>query len=810
MHSRFAILAVVAFILPHVALAQDGIAYRTSKGTLIGTSADGVPRYREDTGWSNSWYSNVKGGLEYSGNLSASPWIVVLQADRTNAAFTANANQLILDLDGKTYSVRPYLVSGSTVRGGQVSIADPLTAGSFLRIQNGTFDNAFGTYSKTLIGNSGTAGRLYVENAHFKTSNSFVGGATNSPGLLVLDAGGQFTAATALFVGAVGNGVVQLNGPGSTLTAGKVDIGSSSTTGSITLNDASSHFRVSKIGSTGGDFSIDNTAPNQPGQNVGLRINAGRVDVEGNLRLGFGAPGRYGAVEINGGTLNVAGNITLASSASETAGGKIFLNSGRLEATSPTTFAPNAQRQFYWKEGTVAYTGPNVSISETQLRALTQQGATSYGGNRAAGVLATGQTLEAAGTLNLSSGSVGLAGGTIRAGQVLNLDASLAGYGTLDVVLQGHGTITNSTTNTIVIGALNGSNTITSAGDVIAGSRNVDATYTGTSSGSGSFVKTGTGTQQITGAIANTGGVSVEAGSLHLNHASLQTSGVTINDGANLRLSGGMQGSATSLLINAAGLGTSAGQLQIEGSQSSLTVAGNVQNGGWIELTDGTLSVAGVVTNHGVISNNGVLDAAINGTGTLTGAGTFSGPVTIESGGVLAPGNSPGAALFTDLTFGAGGTLEFEIADAIGVEELDWDLAVVSNALSITATAANPFTIVLKSLGENYDLAALANFDPERSYAWRFVSTSIGSPGTFDVSSIVLDTAIFDDWNADRSAAITVSAASDGLYLNYNAAPASAPEPNSMILSALAGGLLGARRLRQWWQLRRCERTTAA
>ncbi|MEI9895285.1 MAG: hypothetical protein WDN28_15685 [Chthoniobacter sp.] len=52
----------------------------------------------------------------------------------------------------------------------------------------------------------------------------------------------------------------------------------------------------------------------------------------------------------------------------------------------------------------------------------------------------------------------------------------------------------------------------------------------------------------------------------------------------------------------------------------------------------------------------------VNSDGTLGGAGTITGPVTLNSGGTLAPGNSPGTIHTGALVVNAGSNLDYELA----------------------------------------------------------------------------------------------------------------------------------------------------
>ncbi len=734
--------------------------------------------------------------------LSASPWIAVLQQPtRTNTSLTAAANKLTLDLDGGTYVIAPYFVSPS-IRGGRVSVYDKFGTGAYLKIANGTLNNDTNSNSLTTVGDAGAAGRLFVQNGTFKASSMTLGSAANSPGFLTLESGGQLVVSNALRVGSLAGGNVVLSAENTSLTAARVFIGETGVVGVVTLDSPDAVFHAKTVGVGTGELRIDNARPALPGGNVGLVVNAGSVLVDGKLVLAKSAAQRYGAVAINGGSVSVAGAVEFGPELTDTSGGKIFLNDGRFQVASPIAFQPSSEKNFYWREGTLAFSGATTTIIDADLKKYTRQGAISYGGDRAEGTLATGQTLDAAGTLTMNGGAVGLAGGTIRAAGGLVLNSSVAGYGTLDAVVSGGGSISNASTNDLVIGGLNGSNAISSSGDLIVGHRGDAATFAGSSSGGGAFVKNGGGTQSVTGSVTNTGGVNVAAGELSFAGAGqrLQTSSVAVSDAAVLRFSDGVVGNADTATIGVSPAAQSRGRLEIVGTGSTFNVTGDLTNGGFIELTGGTLSVGGTLVNHGQLINNGTLVATVNGSGVLSGSGSFAGPVVVGSGAMLAPGNSPGTTTFADLSFASGGFFELEIANAAGVAGSEWDLASVSGLLSIAASSADPYTILLKSLDASFAAGALAGFDAENTWSWKFVSAAILDPTSIAADAFLIDATEFVAWNDVADGSFSVVAATDGLYVSFAPQPASVPEPNSLLLlsaTGLVGFGLKRRRLRK-------------
>ena len=121
------------------------------------------------------------------------------------------------------------------------------------------------------------------------------------------------------------------------------------------------------------------------------------------------------------------------------------------------------------------------------------------------------------------------------------------------------------------------------------------------------------------------------------------------------------------------------------------------------------------LTNNGVFAGN----LAISGTQTYGGAGILEGMLAISGGGTQSPGNSPGVQTMETLQWGGGGVLEFELADAHGEPGIGWDLIEVTDALEITASETDPFTIKLATLGGNELAGPAAGFDPGQDFHGR-------------------------------------------------------------------------------------------
>ena len=240
---------------------------------------------------------------------------------------------------------------------------------------------------------------------------------------------------------------------------------------------------------------------------------------------------------------------------------------------------------------------------------------------------------------------------------------------------------------------------------------------------------------------------------------------------------------------------SSGGQIQVDANGVLLSTSGNLVLGGGSRTTVGTVSQPGgaielraggrLQLNGGLLVNNGRIQGPVEvNFGSLAkGAGEF-GAVTVNDGGRFSPGNSPGTVTTSDATWGAGGSLLVELADARGAPGLGWDLWNIQGSLSVLSgtTANSRFTVSLASLDGSNQAAPLAGFDARRAWQWLIVDTQAGILG-FDPNRVALDTLGFLSPLADGTLQLAVQ---DGdLYLQF--APAPVPEPQTWAL--MLGGL---------------------
>jgi hypothetical protein len=144
----------------------------------------------------------------------------------------------------------------------------------------------------------------------------------------------------------------------------------------------------------------------------------------------------------------------------------------------------------------------------------------------------------------------------------------------------------------------------------------------------------------------------------------------------------------------------------------------------------------------------------------MQGTGIFQGILT-QNGGVFAPGSSPGTATSGAFTVNGGGIYEWELSNAAGTEGAlsGWDLVNVvptifnptSATLAFTATPSSKYVVRLATRldsGDRNTPGAAANFNPNQSYAWKFLDADDAKTtitGSFDPAAFLIDTTQFSN-----------------------------------------------------------------
>ena len=165
-----------------------------------------------------------------------------------------------------------------------------------------------------------------------------------------------------------------------------------------------------------------------------------------------------------------------------------------------------------------------------------------------------------------------------------------------------------------------------------------------------------------------------------------------------------------------------------------------------------------VLTNPGIVMTGGLFNAL----------GMVSGGVKIN-GGTFAPGGNyivGQSRVSGGLIFVAGGTLGWDMVDATGDSGVGYDVVTLiggasSASITVNATAANPFTIAVKSVtGGN-----VMNFDDAQNYVWTMATMS-GGVANFSSDKFTVNTG---DFSTAYTGNFGVTANETELQLVYNA-----------------------------------------
>ncbi|MDB5325011.1 MAG: hypothetical protein JWM57_580 [Phycisphaerales bacterium] len=266
------------------------------------------------------------------------------------------------------------------------------------------------------------------------------------------------------------------------------------------------------------------------------------------------------------------------------------------------------------------------------------------------------------------------------------------------------------------------------------------------------------------------------------------------------------------------------GQLNVYGNNGhTLTLNGALNNGSAttslvirdnsnVKLTASNFYSGGTAINGGRLyalnstgSATGSNSVTIGGGGMLTGTGSVSGAVSV-SGKISAGSNSGGSdtigTLATgDQTWNGGGAYLFKLQNTAGSTNsgtqtgnagINWDKLKMSG-LTIAATSGSKFTIIITPLAQGMSFTTGAKFE--------IANVTSGSAPSDLSTMFVLDASRLG--LPDSSFSLTTGAGGAGesgydVFLSYGGGNAqSAPEPASVMLSGMAGGVLLTRRRRR-------------
>lgn len=344
-------------------------------------------------------------------------------------------------------------------------------------------------------------------------------------------------------------------------------------------------------------------------------VDSAVVSTSGAILIADGAGNGFPGL----GTLTVKNNASLTA-ASLTFGGN---NAGRVPNGSFVTVQDN---------GSLTIVG-GFDINRTKGGSTAENDQLNLNG----GLVTVGSILDSASTGNLGpthQGTINFNGGILKAGAndppgSSFLPAYAAGY--LAVYVNGGGAVID-----------NGGYTITIAAGLLHGNGSPD----------GGLTVQGAGTLVLTGANTYNGGTDLAGGILNFSSSALGTGGITFDGGA-LQWAAGNTNDITAQPVS---VNPGGGTLDLNGNR--VILAGGIDGNG--ALTVKSTALNGVLILQG--TNTCIGGFTVTGGATLGGTGIITGPLTINSGGWLAPGNPLGTlTISNDLTLGAGSVSALQV-----------------------------------------------------------------------------------------------------------------------------------------------------
>jgi autotransporter-associated beta strand protein len=472
-------------------------------------------------------------------------------------------------------------------------------------------------------------------------------------------------------------------------------------------------------------------------------VSAGTLSLD---RFG-GAIADSGNVTVSGGTLNVAQsdtvNVVTLSSGTISGTGTLTSSSYKLtDSGSISAILAGAGTLTKTGAGTAILSGNNtytgLTTITTGVLSVSNIGNNGSPGNL--GNVTSGTYVYLDGTLQYT-GDAATTNRDLRMGTAApTIDASGQGAINFTGTISGGG----STARTFTLSGNNtGSNTI--AGVII----NQTAATSVAKTGIGTWVLTGNNTYTGTTTISEGTLQFAKAGALYTgNNTRWTAANIIVANGGTLALNvgGGSEfttGNVTTLLTNLGGLGgvvsnnglQAGSKIAFDTTGGNFTVGNNIADstgtgGGAIGLTkrgSNTLTLTGANTYTGstlVTSGTLLVNGSVGGGGisvqtgaTLGGNITAGGTTSIQSGGILSVGNSPGTGIFSTLNLAGTTVMEFNANPNRGSAGIEYDTVGVSSVLSyggdlkltfagtVSNDNVNPFTLFTGLATKSNDFA---------------------------------------------------------------------------------------------------------
>jgi len=712
--------------------------------------------------------------------------------DATLAATIDGTGGLIKIGDGTlTLTGANSYAGGTTISGGRLIASSVSLPGNV--VNNATLEFAQasdGTYAGAISG----SGNFVKSGAGILTltgANVYTGGTTIEAGTLVGDTTsiqGDITNNATLelnqtsdgdFAGAIGgagglvksgNGILILTGTstytgGTTIQAGTLAIKTNSLSGNI-VNNATLQIDEAADSSFAGDISGTGSVVKT---GTGTLILTGANSYTGDTGIQAGTlVGNTGSIKgnvANNGTLELnqtsdgtfAGVIGGSGALIKTGTGTLTLANSNVYTGSTTV-----------SEGTLAINSASIigDIANNATLKFDQASNGSFGGV----ISGTGNILKTGtGTLTLTAGNSYTGNLTIQGGTIVGNTASLKGNvansgviqfaqtgdgsfggvvsGSGGLVKSGAGTLTLTGANvytggTAIQGGTLVGDTTSLQGDILNNAKlefaqTTDGTFAGNIGGTGTLVKSGSGTLTLAGSNEGLNSNVTDGKLVIASQQAIGTSGgtVTLAGGTTLQTNGNL---TISQIVNLVSGGSAAnGAATIDTGANVVSFAGGgTGNLCLTKVGTGTLNMVshvqnsiGACVNQGVMSFNNLFDGNVTvaSTAKISGSGVING--SIIANGVVAPGNSPGVLVVNgSVTQQAGSTLALDIDGAtagIGAGHHD---ALVLNGTGSIYTADGLIAPILRGITGD----ANNNYTPTLGQTFEVVTAQGGVTGSFD------------------------------------------------------------------------------
>ena len=597
---------------------------------------------------------NTSGGLAFGGGA-----LQFLSGFTTNRAVTLNAAGGTFDTNGNNATLAG-TIDGSggltKIGGGMFTLSGISSYLGATAVNAGTLQagaaNAFAPLSAFTV-----AGGATLDLASFnQTIGSLAGAGNVTLGSATLTTGNDGTSTT--FSGAIGGsgGLTKVGGGMFTLSGISSYLGATAVNAGTLQAGAINAFAPLSAFTVAGGATLDLASFNQT---IGSLAGAGNVTL-GSATLTTGNDGTSttfsGAIGGSGGLTKVGGGMFTLSGISSYLGATA-VNAGTLQAGAINAFAPLSAftvaggatldlASFNQTIGSLAGAG-NVTLGSATLTTGNDGTSTTFSGaiGGSGGLTKVGGGMFTLSGISSYLGATAVNAGTLQAGAI-NAFAPLSAF-----TVAGGATLDLASFNQ-TIGSLAGAGNVTlGSATLTTGNDGTSTTFSGAIGGSGGLTKVGGGMFTLSGISSYLGATAVNAGTLQAGaiNAFAPLSAFTVAGGATLDLASfnqtiGSLAGAGNVTLGSATLttgndGTSTTFSGAIGGSGGLTKVG----GGAFTLTGASSYTGPTNINAGILNVNGSLASTVfvNSGAALMGTGTIGG-LNVGSGGIYAPGNSPG------------------------------------------------------------------------------------------------------------------------------------------------------------------------